>query len=57
MDSFSQGGARRPYTTPQLTLHGTLEQITQLVGKGSGASDGFAFKAVTVTTPPPSSLS
>ena len=52
MQNIKQEGAKRLYTVPQLTVHGTLEQITQLVGKGAGASDGFAFKATPITNPP-----
>ena len=30
---------RRPYSTPTLIAHGTLEQITQEIGKNSGTGD------------------
>jgi hypothetical protein len=40
---------KRSYTTPQLTVHGTLEQLTrQLVDKKQGTSDGFMFLGIPV---------
>ena len=33
------GHARLPYETPRLVSHGTLEKITQDIGKNSGAGD------------------
>lgn len=33
---------KRPYTTPKLTVHGTLEEVTKQ-NKGYGSSDGFFF--------------
>jgi hypothetical protein len=40
---------RRYYTTPQLTMHGTLEQLTkQLENKKQGSSDGLVFAGITL---------
>lgn len=33
------GHVRKPYETPRLVVHGTLEQITRDIGKNSGAGD------------------
>ena len=35
---------KRPYTTPVLTLHGTLEEVTKTTDKRFGATDGFTFE-------------
>jgi hypothetical protein len=40
---------KRPYTTPTLTVHGTLEEVTKLQNKGWGSSDGFLFEGVPIT--------
>jgi hypothetical protein len=34
---------KRPYTTPRLLAHGTLEEVTQGCNKQYGTSDGFTF--------------
>ena len=34
----------RPYDTPRLTVHGTVEDVTQ--GTGTGAVDGFPSGSV-----------
>jgi hypothetical protein len=48
MKSIGDTARKRPYTTPQLTVHGTLEEITK---KGpSGASDGFGFNGIVPIT-------
>ena len=40
---------KRYYTTPQLTMHGTLEQLTkQFIEKKAGLSDGFIFQGITL---------
>jgi hypothetical protein len=40
---------KRSYTTPLLTMHGTLEQLTkQLIEKKQGLSDGFIFQGITL---------
>jgi hypothetical protein len=38
-----------PYTTPRLTVHGTLEEVTKLQNKKFGATDGFLFEGVAIT--------
>jgi len=35
---------KRPYTTPVLTVHGTLEEITKTIDKKFGPTDGFTFE-------------
>ena len=35
---------KRPYTTPVLTVHGTLEEVTKTTDKRFGATDGFTFE-------------
>ena len=41
-------GAKRPYTTPRLTVHGTLEEVTKQQNKGFGPTDGFLFQGVPI---------
>ena len=38
---------KRPYTTPQLTVHGTLEQLTKQ-SKKLGSSDGLVFEGTAI---------
>jgi hypothetical protein len=40
---------KRPYTTPVLTAHGTLEELTKTTEK-VGASDGFTFMGQPIVT-------
>jgi hypothetical protein len=40
---------KKAYSTPQLTVHGTVAQITAQQNKGFGASDGFLFMGVPIT--------
>ena len=40
---------KRQYTTPKLTEHGTLEEVTKQINKTFGASDGFLFQGVAIT--------
>ena len=40
---------KRQYTTPRLTVHGTLEEVTKQQNKTWGASDGFLFQGVSIT--------
>lgn len=40
---------KRQYTTPQLTVHGTLEEVTKQQNKTYGSSDGFLFQGVSIT--------
>jgi hypothetical protein len=42
-------GEKRVYVTPQLIVHGTVEEITALQNKTYGASDGFLFQGVAIT--------
>ncbi|MDJ0798455.1 MAG: lasso peptide [Calothrix sp. MO_167.B12] len=37
---------KKPYIIPQLTMHGSIEDITQAYGR-SGASDTFEFNGKT----------
>jgi hypothetical protein len=40
---------KRSYTTPQLTMHGTLEQLTKQLGdKKQGSTDGLVFAGITL---------
>ena len=40
---------KRQYTTPTLTAHGTLEEVTKQQNKGYGSSDGYLFMGVSIT--------
>ena len=40
----SDNSGKRRYTTPQVTVHGTLEQLTKQTNKDLGGSDGFTFQ-------------
>jgi hypothetical protein len=44
-----QLNAKKTYTTPRLTLHGTLEELTKQQDKKFGATDGFTFLGVPIT--------
>jgi len=44
-----QNTEKRPYTTPTLTVHGTLEEVTKQQNKGYGSSDGFMFMGVPIS--------
>jgi len=46
----SDNNVKRLYTTPQVTVHGTLEELTKQVNKGLGATDGFLFLGQPITT-------
>jgi len=48
MQSASENG-KRQYTTPRLTVHGTLEEVTKQQNKTWGASDGFLFQGISIT--------
>jgi hypothetical protein len=41
--------AKKIYTTPRLTLHGTLEEVTKQIDKKLGATDGFTFMGVPIS--------
>jgi hypothetical protein len=40
---------KRQYTTPTLTAHGTLEEVTQQQNKGWGSTDGYLFMGVPIS--------
>jgi len=40
---------KQPYTTPRLTVHGTLEEVTKLQNKQFGPTDGFLFQGVAIS--------
>ena len=42
--SMQSTTTKRPYTTPVLTVHGTLEEVTKTTDKRFGATDGFTFE-------------
>jgi len=48
MQSTSENSGKRPYTTPRLTVHGTLEDVTQQQNKTYGLSDGFLFQGAPI---------
>ena len=48
MQNTVEGSTKRQYTTPQLTVHGTLEDVTKLQNKTFGATDGFLFQGVPI---------
>jgi hypothetical protein len=39
---------KRLYTTPQLTVHGTLEDVTKQLNKTWGATDGILFQGAPI---------
>jgi hypothetical protein len=43
-----QSMTKRQYTTPQLMVHGTLEEVTKQQNKTWGATDGFVFQGVPI---------
>jgi hypothetical protein len=40
---------KRPYTTPKLTVHGTLEEVTKQQNKAYGVTDGYMFMGAPIT--------
>jgi hypothetical protein len=44
-----QSTTKRQYTTPQLAVHGTLEEVTKQQNKTWGATDGFLFQGASIT--------
>ena len=40
--------AKQPYTTPRLTVHGTLEEVTKQQNKTWGATDGYMFQGIPI---------
>ena len=50
MQTLTNGrSGKRLYTTPQLMVHGTLEELTKTQDKDFGPSDGFSFQGVAIT--------
>jgi hypothetical protein len=45
----SDNSGKRPYTTPQVTVHGTLEELTKTQAKDYGPTDGFSFQGTDIT--------
>ena len=43
-EDFMQTNTKRVYTTPKLTVHGNVEEITKGCDKVLGLSDGFTFQ-------------
>jgi hypothetical protein len=41
---------KRAYVTPQLIVHGTVEEITALQNKTLGVSDGFLFEGAPIAS-------
>ena len=51
MKSASRNIGKRQYTTPQLTVHGTLGEVTQQLeepNKIIGPSDGHTFQGIDI---------
>jgi hypothetical protein len=40
---------KKTYVAPQLTVHGTVAQITAQQNKGYGNSDGFMFQGTPIS--------
>ena len=49
MNSTNSTLQKRPYTTPVLTVHGTLKEITKTVDKTFGPTDGLLFQGQPIT--------
>jgi hypothetical protein len=51
MQSTTRNLGRRQYTTPQLAVHGTLEEVTQQLepNKQVGPTDGFTFQGIDIS--------
>jgi hypothetical protein len=46
-----ESGAKKVYNTPELTVHGSVEEITQTcMNKSLGGSDGWTFQAQPIHT-------
>jgi len=43
-----QTNAKKGYVTPELIVHGTVEQITADQNKGIGYGDGFLFMGIPI---------
>jgi hypothetical protein len=44
MQRTLENGGKAQYTTPRLTVYGTLEELTKACDKTWGSSDGFTFQ-------------
>jgi hypothetical protein len=44
MQSTRENPQKRPYITPQLSLHGRLEDLTKGTNKDLGGVDGLTFQ-------------
>ena len=44
MQSTRENRQKQTYTTPVLTMHGRLEDLTRQTNKDYGGSDGFTFQ-------------
>ena len=49
MQSTTKNSGKKLYTTPRLTVYGTLEDVTKMPDKTWGMSDGFTFQGVDIT--------
>jgi hypothetical protein len=49
MHTELEKAGKKFYATPQLTVHGTVEEITAAQNKDYGPSDGFTFQGVSIT--------
>lgn len=43
MRTTCENTRKSPYTTPQLTVHGRLEELTKQTNKALGGNDGITF--------------
>jgi hypothetical protein len=48
-DVPSDTSAKKPYTTPEVVVHGSLEEITKIQDKKVGPTDGFSFMGISIT--------
>jgi hypothetical protein len=48
MQKITENGGKSQYTTPRLTVYGTLEELTKSCDKTYGSADGFTFQGQTV---------
>jgi hypothetical protein len=49
LEEATMQSEKRQYTTPKLTEHGTLEEVTKQINKTWGSSDGYLFQGVAIT--------
>jgi len=43
-----QSGGKKAYSTPKLTTHGSVEEITKGCDKQLGSTDGFTFMGLNI---------